>query len=56
MTVKTSVSLTDTQDAFARELVERNRYPGLSAALQHGLGLLRLEEAGQVTFVRFERD
>jgi len=43
MTVKTSVSLTDSQDAFARELVERGRYPSLSAVLQHGLELLRSE-------------
>ncbi|MEQ1608958.1 MAG: type II toxin-antitoxin system ParD family antitoxin [Hyphomonadaceae bacterium] len=43
MTVKTSVSLTDSQEAFARELVERGRYPSLSAVLQHGLELLRSE-------------
>ena len=44
MTVKTSVSLTDSQEAFARELVERGRYPSLSAVLQHGLELLRSEK------------
>ncbi len=44
MTVKTSVSLTDSQEAFARELVERGRYSSLSAVLQHGLELLRLEK------------
>jgi antitoxin ParD1/3/4 len=43
MTVKTSVSLTDSQEAFARELVELGRYPSLSAVLQHGLELLRQE-------------
>jgi antitoxin ParD1/3/4 len=43
MTVKTSVSLTDSQEAFARDLVERGRYPSLSAVLQHGLELLRSE-------------
>lgn len=43
MTVKTSVSLTNSQEAFARELVERGRYPSLSAVLQHGLELLRSE-------------
>jgi antitoxin ParD1/3/4 len=43
MTVKTSISLTDSQEAFARELVERGRYPSLSAVLQHGLELLRSE-------------
>jgi antitoxin ParD1/3/4 len=43
MTVKTSISLTDSQEAFARDLVERGRYPSLSAVLQHGLELLRSE-------------
>jgi antitoxin ParD1/3/4 len=43
MTVKTSVSLTDSQEAFARDLVEKGRYPSLSAVLQHGLELLRSE-------------
>jgi antitoxin ParD1/3/4 len=44
MTVKTSVSLTDSQEAFARELVEKGRFPSLSAVLQHGLELLRSEK------------
>ena len=43
MTAKTSISLTDTQEAYARSLVERGRYPSLSAVLQHGLELLRAE-------------
>lgn len=43
MTVKTSISLTDAQEAFARALVERGRFPSLSAVLQHGLELLRSE-------------
>ena len=43
MTVKTSISLTDSQEAYARELVDRGRYPSLSAVLQHGLELLRAE-------------
>ena len=43
MTAKISVSLTDAQEAYARELVERGRYPSLSAVLQHGLELLRAE-------------
>jgi len=47
MTVKSSISLTDEQDAFARQLVEKGRFPSVSAALQHGLELLRL---------RFEND
>jgi antitoxin ParD1/3/4 len=43
MTVKTSVSLTDSQEAYAREMVARGKYPSLSAVLQHGLELLRSE-------------
>jgi antitoxin ParD1/3/4 len=41
MTVKISISLTDEQDAFARQLVEKGRFPSVSAALQQGLELLR---------------
>jgi antitoxin ParD1/3/4 len=47
MTVKSSISLTDEQDAFVRQLVEKGRFPSVSAALQQGLELLRL---------RFESD
>jgi antitoxin ParD1/3/4 len=47
MTAKTSVSLTDTQEAYARELVARGRYPSLSAVLQHGLELLRAEREAE---------
>ncbi len=43
MTVKTSISLTDAQEAYARKLVEEGRYSSLSAVLQQGLELLRLE-------------
>jgi antitoxin ParD1/3/4 len=43
MTAKTSISLTDAQEAYARELVAQGRYPSLSAVLQHGLELLRAE-------------
>lgn len=41
MTVKTSISLTDDQEAYARALVEAGHYPSLSAVLQRGLELLR---------------
>ena len=41
MTVKSSISLTDEQHAFARALVEAGRYPSLSAVLQQGVDLLR---------------
>lgn len=47
MTVKSSISLTDSQDAFARELVEQGRYPSVSAVLQQGLELLRLRTEGE---------
>lgn len=45
MTVKTSISLTDSQEAFARELVASGRFSSVSAVLQHGLELLRSETA-----------
>jgi len=47
MTAKTSISLTDAQEAYARELVERGRYPSLSAVLQHGLELLRTQKEAE---------
>jgi antitoxin ParD1/3/4 len=43
MTAKTSISLTDSQEAFARQLVENGTYSSLSAVLQHGLEMLRAE-------------
>ena len=41
MTVKSSISLTDQQDAFARERVRQGRYSSVSAVVQQGLDLLR---------------
>ena len=41
MTVKSSISLTDEQHAFARTLVEAGRFPSVSAVLQQGVDLLR---------------
>ena len=41
MTVKSSISLTDEQHSFARELVEAGRYASVSAVLQQGIDLLR---------------
>lgn len=41
MTVKSSVSLTDQQAAFAKGLVEQGRYSSLSAVIQQGLEMLR---------------
>ena len=36
MTVKSSISLTDEQHSFARELVDAGRYSSVSAVLQQG--------------------
>lgn len=47
LTAKVSISLTDSQAAFARGLVERGRYSSLSAVLQHGLELLRAEREAE---------
>jgi antitoxin ParD1/3/4 len=43
LSVKTSISLTASQEAYAREMVAQGRYPSLSAVLQHGLELLKAE-------------
>lgn len=43
MTVKTSISMTDQQEAYARSLVDQGRYSSLSAVLQQGLEMLRAE-------------
>lgn len=47
MTVKTSISLTDAQEAYARSLVDRGVYPSLSAVLQQGLEVLRAQTEAQ---------
>ncbi|MBB3355262.1 antitoxin ParD1/3/4 [Rhizobium sp. BK049] len=41
MSVKSSISLTDQQDAFARSLVESGRDSSMNSVLQQGLELLR---------------
>lgn len=41
MTVKSSISLTDDQHSFARQLVEAGRFQSVSAVLQQGVDLLR---------------
>jgi antitoxin ParD1/3/4 len=41
VTAKTSISLTDDQEVYARTLVESGQYPNLSAVLQRGLEMLR---------------
>ena len=43
MSVKTSISISEQQDRFARALVEQGRFSSVSAVVQHGLELLREE-------------
>ena len=47
MTVKSSISLTDDQHAFARTLVEAGRFASISAVLQHGVEVLRQQLADE---------
>jgi len=41
MSVKSSISLTDQQDSFARSLVEAGQFSSMSSVLQQGLEMLR---------------
>lgn len=41
MSVKSSISLSDQQNAFARNLVDQGRFSSVSAVIQNGLDLLR---------------
>jgi antitoxin ParD1/3/4 len=41
MGAKSSISLSDQQDAFARRLVEQSRFSSVSAVVQNGLDFLR---------------
>ena len=43
MTVKSSISLTDEQYAFAKTLVEAGRFSSVSAVLQQGVEVLRAQ-------------
>jgi antitoxin ParD1/3/4 len=43
MSVKTSVSISQQQESFARRMVEEGRYSSLSAVVQRGLELVREE-------------
>ena len=47
MTVKSSISLTDEQHAFAKTLVDDGQYPSVSAVLQQGVELLRRQMEGE---------
>ncbi|MDO6728263.1 type II toxin-antitoxin system ParD family antitoxin [Cognatishimia sp. 1_MG-2023] len=48
MTVKSSISLTDDQFAFAKSMVETGQYSSLSAVLQNGIEMLRQREADDI--------
>ena len=53
MSVKTSVSLTDQQDSFARTLVADGQYSSLSAVVRRGIELVRSEtEQAEVAALR----
>ena len=47
MTVKSSISLTDEQHAFAKALVDSGRYASASAVIQQGIHLLRRRLDGE---------
>jgi antitoxin ParD1/3/4 len=49
MTVKSSISLTDEQHAFARELVSAGRYPSVSAVVAQGIELLKARTEAETT-------
>lgn len=49
MSVKASVSITDQQDDFARQLVADGHYASLSAVVQRGLELVRSEAEREQT-------
>ena len=47
MSVKASVSISEQQEAFARDLVAQGRYASLSAVVQRGIELLREEASAR---------
>lgn len=49
MTVKSSISLTDEQHAFARELVSAGRYASVSAVVAQGIELLKARVGAEAT-------
>jgi antitoxin ParD1/3/4 len=49
MTVKSSISLTNEQHAFARELVSAGRYPSVSAVVAQGIELLKARVGAEAT-------
>ena len=49
MSVKASVSISEQQDEFARDLVARGRYSSVSAVVQQGLDLLKQRDEAERT-------
>lgn len=47
MSVKSSISLSDQQDAFVRTLVKQGRFSSVSAVIQNGIDLLRQRTEAQ---------
>ncbi len=45
MSVKASISISEQQDAFARDLVAQGRFPSVSAVVQQGLEMMRTASA-----------
>ncbi len=56
MTVKSSVSLTDEQYAFAKGLVDAGRHASVSAVLQQGIDILRRRTDAEETEVAAQRE
>ncbi len=52
MSVKASISLTEAQDAYARQLVREGRFSSVSAVIQQGLELLRKESETEAALRR----
>lgn len=47
MSIKTSISLPDTQADYARSLVTSGMFPSLSAVAQHGIELIRQKQEAE---------
>jgi antitoxin ParD1/3/4 len=56
MSVKASISLTEAQEAFARELVRSRRFSSLSAVLRRGLEMVRRETEAHAAEVKTLRN
>ena len=48
MSVKASVSISEQQDAYVRDLVEQGRFSSVSAVAQQGLDLLRRQDEAEL--------